>query len=326
MRQEKMKGRPEACTSCGGKLEQKDPYTYECTSCGRKYYISAGRTHKVSVRLSAGKVLLACCAAAIAVTGAGVAGYQYYTGRLVQSASRFCVAFRDFLMEAYGRPVAEIREEDLRKIKYLKIEKDREYTFTYSFEDYYDYRDKEAFEDTLCTISVDAPEDDFSPTNVQYFTGLTRLELYTDVWENYVLPEENVLRGIYCLDGLSKYGTPQFFTRVNQDTLEEVAIMEAGNLEDFSFMENLKGIKTLVLHKAVLKNGEMFKGFDHLESLLLYQVDMEEDKAAGIVEELLSLPSLDIFHMEGKTAWYIEDGQWEQWQRMYDGKVVLSRE
>lgn len=326
MRQKKISRRPEACTSCGGRLEQRDPYTYECTSCGRKYYISADRTHRVSVRLSAGKIILICSLAAIAVTGAAVAGYQYYTSRLVQSASRFCVAFRDFLMEAYGKPVAEIGEEDLQKIKYLKIERDKEYKFTYSFEDYYDYRDKDAYEETLRTIEVHAPKEDFSPTNLQYFTGITRLELYTDVWENYILPEENAVRSIYCLDGLSKSGTPRFFTRANPDTLEEVAIMEAENLEDFSFMENLKGVKTLLLHKARLKSGEMFLGFDSLENLVLYQVDIEEDKAADIAEGLLSLPSMKYFRMEGKAAWYIEDEKWEQWEKKYDGKIMLSRE
>ena len=326
MKQKKIKGRQTICDFCGGQLEQRDEYTCVCTSCGRSYYISAGRTHKVSVKVSAGKMILICSLAAVAVTGAAVAGYQYYTGRLVQSASRFCVAFRDFLMEVYDKPVAEIVEEDLRNIKYLRIEKDKEYKFTYGFEDYYDYRDEEAFQGTLGTIAVDAPRDDFSPSNIQYFTGLTRLELYTDVWENYVLPEENVIRSITCLDGLSKSGTPRFFTRINPDTLEEVVIMEAENLKDFSFMEDLKGIKTLLLHKAAIGVGEMFDGFDRLENLILYQVDLEEEDAEEMVDGLLKLPSLKYFHMEGKAAWYIEDEQWEKWQEIYDGKILLTRE
>ncbi len=173
---------------------------------------------------------------------------------------------------------------------------------------------------------MDAPRDDFSPSNIQYFTGLTRLELYTDVWENYVLPEENVIRSITCLDGLSKSGTPRFFTRINPDTLEEVVIMEAENLKDFSFMEDLKGIKTLLLHKAAIGDGEMFDGFDRLENLILYQVDLEEEDAEEVVDGLLKLPSLKYFHMEGKAAWYIEDEQWEKWQEIYDGKILLTRE
>ena len=332
MKQNVLNERPSACTSCGGQLEQKDPYTYVCTSCGRVYYISANRHHKISVRLSAGKIILICALSAIAVTGAAVLGYQYYTTRLVKSASRFCQCFRDFLMEACNRPIADIGEEELETIKYLKIERDGEsaqakgYRFTYSFEDYYDYGDMEAYEKTLKTISVKGETEDFSPTNVQYFTGLTRLELYTDAWENYVLPKENKIRSIYCLDGLSRYGTPEFFSRANPDTLEEVAIMEAGELKDFSFMEHLKGVKSFLIHEAALKDGGMFDGFDNLEQLILYQVDMEEDEAEEIVEGLLALPSLKYFHMEGRTAWYIADGQWEEWQRLYDGKLVLTRE
>lgn len=326
MKEKKIKGRPSVCTSCGGQLEQKDPYTYICTSCGRPYYISADWVHRVSVRLSAGKMILICALAAIAVTGLAVLGYQYYTNRLVKSASRFSVCFRDFLMEAYRMPVADIREEELEKMKYLRIEKDDGYIFTYSFEDYYDYRDKEAFEETLCSISVDGKKDDFSPSNIQYFTGLTRLELYTEAWENYVLPKENVLRGIYCLDGLSRNGTPEFFCRANPDTLEEVAVMEAKALEDFSFMEDLKGVRTLTLHEASLKDGDMFEGFNNLENLYLYQVDMAEEDAAEIVEGILALPSLKVFSMEGRTAWYIEDSRWEAWQEQYDGRIILNRE
>lgn len=318
---------PEACQSCGGRFIQISPYEYQCESCGRKYYLSANRRHKVNVHMSMGKMILMCAAAIIVVTALAVAGYQYYTGHLVKSASRFSVAFRDFLMNAYQKPAAEITEEDLAKIKYLKIEKDKKgYQFTYSYEDYYDYRNIESYERTLKHITIDVSHDDFSPTNIQYFTGLTRLELYTEAWENYLLPKENVLRCIYCTDGLSKYGTPEFFDRVNPDTLEEVAILEADSLEDFSFMRSLKGVKRFLLEKSVLENGEMFKGFDNLEQLFLCYVTMEEKAAPEIIEELISLPSIEYFYIEGKTGWYISEQQWSDWQQAYNGKVTLIRE
>ena len=60
MKQKKIKGRQTICDFCGGQLEQRDEYTCVCTSCGRSYYISAGRTHKVSVKVSAGKMILIC--------------------------------------------------------------------------------------------------------------------------------------------------------------------------------------------------------------------------------------------------------------------------
>lgn len=317
--------RPVICESCGGSLERKNPYVYQCSSCGRKYYISADRTHKVSVRLSAGKIILICAAVAILVTGAAVAGYQFYTGRMVASASRFSVVFRDFLMEAYQKPVAEISREDLERIQYLRIEENKGYRFIYSYEDYYAYGDPDRFEKTLETITIKGKRDDFSPTNIQYFPGLTRLELYTGAWENYVLPEGNRLRCIYCKDGLSRYGTPEFFDRINPDTLEEVAILEADNLEDFSFMENLKGVKRLMIEKVSLKDGEIFSGCDKLEELYLPYVTMEEDQAAGIIEEILSCPSLKRFYIEGKAAWYVSDDKWAEWEETYRGRIELLR-
>lgn len=316
---------PSVCESCGGRLERKSPYLYRCPSCGMEYYISADRKHKVSVRLSAGKMILICAAVVLAVTTAAVLGYQYYTGRMVLSASRFSVIVRDFLMEAYEKPAAEISLEDLGRMKYLRIQWDKGYCFTYSYEDYYEYQDRDQYERTLKTITIKGNRNDFSPTDVQYFTGLTRLELYTGAWENYTLPKENVLRCIYCVDGLSKYGTPEFFDRVNPETLEEVAILDAGELADFAFMENLKGVKRLLLEKAVLDSGELFDGFDDLEELALCYVDMDEENAVPIMEKLLSLPSLKHFYVEGKAGWYISREQWEEWQQRYKGRITLER-
>lgn len=314
------------CRSCGGQLVRINPYECQCTSCGRKYYISADRHHKVSVRLSMGKTILLCVMGAILTGALAVAGYQYYTGRLVASASRFSVVFRDFLMEAYEKPIADISGEDLERMKYLKIERDGDYVFTYSFEDVYDYTDQEQYEKTLHTIRTEGRKEDFSPTNIQYFTGLTRLELYTEAWQNYELPEKNVLRYLICTDGLSRYGTPRFFTQVNPDTLEEVLILKAGNLEDFSFMEDLRGIRGFLLEEASLKNADMFRGFDRLEQLVLYHVSMEEEDAFEIVEELLSLPSLKRFAISGKSAWYLTEDQWGQLEEKYGDRVVMIRE
>ncbi len=322
----KQTDRPRRCTSCGDELVQKDAYTLQCTSCGREYYLSADRTHRVSIHLSVGKMIFLSAMAVIAVTAFGVFGYQYYTGRLVSSASRFSVTFRDFLMEAYGKPVAEIGPEDLEKIRYLKIEKEGAYRFSYSFADPYDYPDLDAFQDMVRTVEVKGSSDDFSPTNVQYFTGLTKLELYVDAWENYVLPEENGIRSISCTDGLSRYGTPRFFEDVDPERLEEVTILEADQLTDFSFMEDLRKVRRLTLSGAVLKDVDMFQGFDRLEELTLKGVSMEEEETYKLIRELLELPSMRAFSIEGKTGWYVTDGEWEELEQEYGGRVTLQRE
>lgn len=314
------------CQSCGGCLVRINTYEYQCSSCGRKYYVSADRLHKVSVRVSVGKTILLCAAAAILIGALAVAGYQYYTGRLVMSASRFCVVVRDFLMEAYDKPIADITPEDLDRIKYLKIERGKKYSFTYSFEDVYDYQDMGTYEKTLEIIEIEGSTDDFSPTNTQYFTGLTRLELYTDGWQNYTLPRDNVLRYLCCKNGLSKYGTPEFFDQVNPETLEEVLLLEAEDLEDFSFMANLRGIKGFLLDGATLKDVDMFQGFDRLEQLVLYHVTMKEEDTYEMVEQLLTLPSLKSFAISGKTAWYITDEEWERLVETYGERIALIRE
>lgn len=314
------------CGSCGGTLVRVNSYEYRCSSCGRKYYVSADRLHKVSVRMSAGKMIMLCIAAAIVIGAVSVAGYQFYTGRLVASASRFSVVFRDFVMEVFEKPASDISGEDLSRIKYLKIQRDKDYLFTYSFEDIYEYQDMESYQKTLRTVTVDGKKEDFSPTNIQYFTGLTRLELYTEAWQNYQLPKENVLRYLICTDGLSRYGTPEFFKNVNKDTLEEVLILKADNLEDFSFMEDLRGVKGFLLEDATLKNVDMFQGFDDLEQLVLYHVDMKEEDTCRLVEELLTLPSLRRFAISGKTAWYITDQEWERLQETYGARIALIRE
>ncbi len=318
-------GEPRLCTSCGGRLERKNPYLYQCTSCKRTYYISADRAHRVTVQVSAGRLVVACAVAAIIIAAVAMTGYQLYTGHLVASASRFSVVFRDFLMEAYKKPVAEVSPGDLAGIKYLKIEKGKKYRFTYGYEDYYSFPDKGRFEDTLQTVEISGRTDDFSPSNVQYFTGLTRLELYTGGWENYILPKENVLQGIFCVDGMSKYGTPQFFSAVNPDTLTEVGILKAEGRKDFSFMEDLRGVRRLVMSDAKLEDSAIFDGFEDLEELYLYYVVMEEEDAAAIIEGLLSLPSLKHFYIEGKTAWYITKEQWEKWEKMYGNRISLER-
>lgn len=318
--------RRKVCESCGGRLVQVNPYEVQCESCGRKYYVSAGRSHKVKVRMSMGRMIVTCALVVIGVTALAVAGYQFYTRRLVRSASRFSVVFRDFLMEAYDLPIAEIDEEQMARMKYLKIERDKDgYQFTYSYEDFYDYMDWDRYERVLEHVTIQEKKGEFSPTNVQYFTGLTRLELYTEAWENYLLPEDNVIRCIYCRDGLCKYGKPTFFDNVNRETLEEVAIAGAEQLEDFSFLENLKGIKRLTLENAVLDEDGLLEGFDRLEELLLYYVVMDEDRAPELMEEMISLPSMEYFYIEGKTGWYVDEALWEQWQETYGDDVVMVR-
>ena len=285
----------EKCSSCGGNLRLKNKLTYYCENCGQEYYISTDRTHRVSIHLTVSRIIVMIAAAVIAVVLAAVAAYEFYTGRLAEKASRFSVAFRDFLLEVYDKPLPQISAEDLEKMRYLKIEKDKTYQFTYSFEDYYEYDD-------------------------------WRGELYSEAWENYVLPEENQLRYISCNDGLSRYGKSKFFSSLNPDTIEEIVINNAQDLSDYSFLKYFADVKFFTLKDAVLKNTNDFKNMKALEELTLKDLVMDEKKVYENIEGLLSLPSLKKLTISGSSVWYITEEQWAQLQETYEGKIEIRRE
>lgn len=314
------------CSSCGGTLVFKDQYTYQCSHCGQAYYISADRTHKVSVHLSVGKMIVMYALIAMVIVAASLGTYHHYTAKLAKAASRFSVVFREFLLEVYDKPVAKITEEDLVKIKYLRIERDGDYIFTYSYEDYFAYEDEEMYAKTLQSVSVEGAEDDFSPTNLQYFSGLTFVELYTGSWQNYKLPEENVIRSIHCTNGMSRYGVSGFFENVNPDTLEEVVILDAGDLDDFSFLENLYSIRSFTLEGAHLKSTDMFASFSNLAYLELDYVEMQQGETFDHVEQLLRIPTLTGFTIKGKAAWYMTEEQWAELEEKYGERIALSRQ
>lgn len=317
----------ELCSSCGGVLEKQNHYTYRCPGCGQEYYHSPERKHKINIHLKMSKVIAVAVACFIVLIIGIFLIYRWYTNQLVNQASRFSVSFREFLMDAYDKEIVSVEDTDLAAMKYLKIDRvDGKYIFTYSFEDYYAYEDKASFEKTLETFSFRCNEKDFSPSNIQYLTGLTRLELCTNAWQNYKLPAENVIRYISCQNGYSRYGNAPFFEDVNTETLEEVCIYDAEEMTDFSFMKNLQNVKSFTLEGATLNNADMFEGFDKLEHISLEYVVTSEEDTLDIVKSLLELPSLTGLHMEGRCAWYITDEQWESLENQYGDKVTMIRQ
>lgn len=315
------------CASCGGTLKQLNNITYRCENCGQEYYRSPERRHKISIHLKLSKAILVAVVCFIILVIGILFVYRRYTDRLINESSRFSIPFREFLIEAYDKEIVSLEEEDLAAMKYLKIDRaEGTYTFTYSFEDYYDYQDREAYNKTLKTFSIQSDRTDFSPSNVQYFKGLTRLELCTEAWQNYTLPKENILRYIYCENGYSKYGSATFFDNINPETLEEICIYHAEELTDFSFMENLQEVKSFTLEGATLHTADMFDDFHNLEHLSLKYVEMEEESVLSIINALLELPSLNSLSLEGRFAWYITDEQWTDLQKQYGDRVTMIRQ
>jgi len=318
---------PTQCESCGGQLEQVDKNTYRCIHCDSQYYVSTTSLHKVGVHIPVKTIVVRLAIAITALIIVSVAAYQIYTAVLVKDASRFSVVFRDFLLQVYDKPVADIDKEDLAQIKYLRIERQKgSYRITYSFEDYYDYYDAEVFEQYTDTIAIKESITDFSPSNVQYFTGLTRLELYTDSWHNYVLPKQNQLRSIVCCTDVSRYGNSTFFENVNPDTLEEVVVYSEENMdEDRYLLEDIKMVRNLCLERVVYDDPDMLKDFEQLEQLYLLYPVIEEDAVYETVEGILQCSNLKRLVIEGKAAWHLTDEEWALLQETYGDRVELER-
>lgn len=317
---------PSQCESCGGQIERINQNTYKCTHCDSMYYVSTSTVRKVGVHIPIKSLVIRMAVATVALILIALIAYQVYTTILVRDASRFSVAFRDFLLEVYDKPVANINNEDLSQIKYLRIERlKKSYYFTYSFKDYYDYEPEE-FENHTETVVIKEGVADFSPSNVQYFTGLTRLELYADSWHNYVLPDQNNLRGIVCRADVSRYGNSTFFERINPDTLQEVSLYSEENLdEDRYILEDIKTVQILTLQRLVHDDPGMFKEFTQLKELYLLYPVIEEGDAYEMIEATLQCPELERFVIEGKAAWYLSEQEWSSLQNTYGEKIEMER-
>ena len=320
------KSAPSRCESCGGQIEKISPNTYKCMHCDSEYYISTSTLRKIGVHIPAIKLLIIISMATVALIIVALIAYHIHTTFLVRDASRFSVAFRDFLMEVYNKPVVNINDGDLEQIKYLRIERQKKtYHFTYSFEDYYDYTPKD-FENHTKTVMIKESIDDFSPSNIQYLTGLTRLELYVDSWHNFVLPSHNQLRSIICQAKVSRYGKSTFFEMTNPDTLEEVALYSEENLdEDRYILEDIHTVKSLTLERLVYDDPYMFKDFTRLKELYLLYPVMEESHTYELIEAILQCPELERIVIEGKAAWYLSEEEWNSLQNAYGERIEIER-
>lgn len=317
------------CQSCGGKLKGIGKNTYQCNHCGSRYYVSLSFWKRLTLNIPVSKILLAVVAIVMAAAVVGILVYHIYTVVLVKNASRFSGVFRDFLLSAYDVEVAELQKEDLDRIKYLRIEWEDGYLFTYSFEDPYAYTDKTEFQDTLRSRLIENKYgiSGFIPEDVLYFEGVTKLELLTRAWGDYELPKENGIRSISCVDGLSENRKPKLFQQANPQTLEEV-MMYAGeeeNLADLSFLQDIAGVKRLYLQRAVLTDAHFLRDFTRLEEVYLEYPVIENGQVYDIVEGILQCPNLKKLTIEGKAGWYIEEDDWETLEEKYGERVLLER-
>ncbi len=329
------------CQSCGGKLKKTGKSTYECKACGNRFYEATPLQKYWKVEVPVIKLISVLVGTILVLAIVGILIYQIYTAQLVKNASRFCGVFRDFLLEAYQCPVAELSEEDLAELKYLRIERQDGYVFTYSFEEPAPLEGGGSFKEQVafaeegvfpngtrsCLIKNTYGYSGFLPQDVRYFGGVTRLELLTGVWGDYELPKENVIRSITCMDGLSQNRQPKLFQQANSETLEEVIMYaaEKKDLAEFGFLEDIQGVKRLYLQRPVLTEAAFLQGFERLEEVYLEFPVIEHEQVYEILEGILQCPNLKKLTIEGTAGWYIEEADWETLQEKYGERVLLER-
>lgn len=318
------------CQSCGGKLKKKGKKTYQCTNCDSSYYVSMSFWQRITLELSVQKIVLIVATAVMLFTIVGIVIYQAYTTRLMKDASRFSGVFRDFLLQAYNTDVADISEEDLSELKFLRIRYEEGYLFEYGFQNPYDFAegvDAPAYELRSITINTENENINYIPEDITYFQGLTKLELLAGPWADYKLPKNNVIRSITCQDGLSVNRYPELFKQINPETLEEVVMYAAKGeeLKDLTFLEDIQCVKRLHLEKAVLTEANVLAGFDKLEEVYLEYPVMEEKQVFEIVEGILQCSSLKKLTIEGKSGWYITNEEWDDLLQQYGERVQLER-
>ena len=327
------------CQSCGGKLKKTGKNTYECKACGNSFYETTTLWKHWKVEVPIVKLVSLLVGVILVLAILGILIYQIYTAQLVKNASRFSGVFRDFLLEAYQCPVAELSEEDLAEIKYLRLERQDGYVFTYSFEEPTASEGASTFKEQVtlaeegvfpsgtrsCLIKNAYGYSGFLPQDVSYFGGVTKLELLTGAWGDYELPEENVIRSITCRDGLSQNRQPKLFQQANPETLEEVIMYAEKELVDFRFLEDIQGVKRLYLQRPVLTEATFLQGFEGLEEVYLEFPVIEKGQVYEIIEGILQCPNLKKLTIEGTAGWYIEEADWETLQEKYGESVLLER-
>ncbi|MBQ7774684.1 MAG: hypothetical protein IJ379_02095 [Lachnospiraceae bacterium] len=318
------------CESCGGKLRKQGKNTYICSNCSSKYYSSMSFWKKLYIHLPVSRLVMFFAGVIMTVTLLGIIAYQVYTVRLVQDAGRFSQVFRDFLVQAYEKEVADISDEDLARLKYLQIKYEDGYVFEYSFQNPYEYAagvEDVAYPKQHVVLDGKYREDSYIAKDIQYFSGLTKLVLYVETWLDYELAEDNVIRSITCQKGLSPNRNPQLFKQANPETLEEVKVYapEEENLENIDFLQDIKGVKYLYLERVELEEVNVWQGFDKLEEVYLEYPVIEKTQALEIIEGILQCPNLKKLSIKGKAVWYLTDEEWQQLQEKYGDRVLMER-
>lgn len=170
-------------------------------------------------------------------------------------------AFKQALELIYQKPIAEVKWEDIDKIKYIEL---NENTLRYSFSDREEYKDSEQFEDTVAEVTV---EEELSKAgDIALFDELT--ELHTSLYNTLYIND---------IAGLSKLKKLYVGRIYGSEDLKPFAVFN--NLQtlwvggdDFKSLEGiteLKSLKEIGLKDTALTNLSVLSGLKNITAVHL---------------------------------------------------------
>ncbi len=322
------------CKNCGGILDLIDKTHGVCPYCGQKYLIDEAKGAIVEVHVDYGgsaqvrsaledarKALLVVLAVAVVVTLV-IFGFNIAARKSVFSSSDQDIPVGEggqllviFCKDIFGKEYKEITEEELASIKYLRCGYERSgsehYNVVwYSFADYRDCEDEEAFRDTVKRWTYRTDRVSW-PSDYTMFTGLTRFNNQDSVWLSQLrFAPDNQIHYVDTDDSLE---TVAQILNPEQIQVLHIGIMGAdmkgigqfSNLEELTVITNMSRDKVDIsqikecsrLRSLALHCGDTYTGLealgelDQLTSLSIDQVYLGD---CDFLEQLPQLEELSI--------------------------------
>lgn len=322
------------CKNCGGILDLIDKTHGVCPYCGQKYLIDEAKGAIVEVRVDYGgsaqvrsaledakRALLVVLAVAVVVTLV-IFGFNIAARKSVFSSSDKDIPVGEggellaiFCKDIFGKEYKEITQEEFASIKYLRCGYERSGSETYnivwySFTDYQDCEDEEAFRDTVKRWTYRTERVSW-PSDYTMFTGLTRFNNQDSVWLSQLrFATDNQIRYVDTDDSLE---TVAQILNPEQIKVLHIGIMGASmegigafsNLEELTINTNISRDKVDIsqvkecshLRRLSLRCGDVYTGLEslgelgQLTSLSIDHVYLED---CGFLRQMPQLEELSI--------------------------------
>lgn len=323
------------CRNCGGVLELIDKTHGVCPYCGQKYLIDEAKGTIIDVHVDYGgsaqvrsamedtkRALFVVLAVAVVVTLI-ILGFNIAARKSVFSSSDTNIPVEEngqllaiFSKDIFGKDYKDITEEEFASVKYLRCGYERSGSETYhvvwySFTDYADCEDEEAFRDTVKRWTYRTERVNW-PSDYTMFTGLTRINTTDAVWLSQLrFSPENHISYVDTDDSLD---TVADILNPDQIKVLHIGIMGATmegigqfqNLEELTVSTNMARDKVNIsrikdctkLTTLALRCGEEYTGLESLGALSQLTSLSIDQVNLGDCDFLSQLPQLEELSIE----------------------------